>query len=312
MVWALKVTLGIVILLPTIFSAHDAIEDSFPQAPLVDAGALTNLSIWMQPAHLLRIVLIAKLWFVSLIIWITDTLLWYSAGVGLWGGIVGLRRHGIGRDRSQLGKDNARDMKVNAVKKLLPMAHRDAHTTSWKQLWRAITNDLYERDLLSAHEKRMLLAADGEIASDQLLASPLRVGEAHRRLAFFSHSLADPLLPEASGALSSPGMTVLVPHYGESILLPASAIKDNVAPPKLVGTANFEQQPAGLKAKLTGAGSAGRMSSLTPMSPRPSPRVGQPGAAMRKMSSVVIDVGKNKGEDTFDIMAVLVRYFPQE
>ena len=72
--------------------------------------------------------------------------------------------------------------------------------------------------------------------------------EARRRLHFFARSLFDPRLPHSGGALRAPGMSVLIPHFRENVLIPKS---------ELLGAAEAEKPP-----DSPGGGKSGKSAEL--------------------------------------------------
>lgn len=96
---------------------------------------------------------------------------------------------------------------------------------AWRRLRDALLNELYERDHISREEMEGLAASD--LADPSLLP---RNKEARRRLLYFARSLADRhLSAHLSSALASPGLTVLIPHYSETILMSEAEIIGTVS-----------------------------------------------------------------------------------
>ena len=93
---------------------------------------------------------------------------------------------------------------------------------------------MHDGDLISHDEKDALLRSD-DVASKQALPSHVpRNREARRRLQFLLRSLGDPTLPQSDFVLATPGLTVMVPHYAETILVPESTLTDDTKEAHLV------------------------------------------------------------------------------
>ena len=143
--------------------------------------------------------------------------------------------------------------------KLLPkrtcgLASTEQSIEHWRPIWCAIVEELYTSDLITVVERHCLLEGSGE--------QPVDVGnqEARRRLKFFERSLADPGLLDSLGVLRAPTLTVLVPHYGETILVPYASLDGNVKPPSSPNVAEkprAAQDPAKKRGSLATAQSLG-------------------------------------------------------
>ena len=206
LVWGAKTAFAASTLIPAVFSAHLAVSSDV--ALLADASALDAGSV-------LRRLFVVGLWGSTALTFLADTLLWYSIVMGLWGGVAGLLIHGI--TPGGVSSRKVRNLQQNLAQKLLPFvaSHAEREERLCK-LWNAIVEDLYTTDLISAEERKSLRRSDGRPIT---AADAPTNREARRRLLFFSHSLEDPSLPDSAGVLACAGLTVLVPHYAESILL---------------------------------------------------------------------------------------------
>lgn len=82
----------------------------------------------------------------------------------------------------------------------------------WSAALHAVVGELYKNDLITAAERDAILCGEALCPANR---------EARRRLEFFADSLDDNYLKAIAGAqgpLQVRGMTVVVPHYGETIL----------------------------------------------------------------------------------------------
>ncbi|KAL1529896.1 hypothetical protein AB1Y20_000824 [Prymnesium parvum] len=211
LVWALKIVLAYTLLFPNIFDAHRAIDACFPHDQLVSLGE-SWLSLFSRPSYQIQLVLLVGLWTSSLIVFFTDTLLWYNCVTALWGGKLGIMR--VLAARKVHSKNSS--IKEAAMRKL-----RLQNSESWATIWKAIVTDLYQEDLISAAQRDELAAGDSEVLLKGKARS--RCKEAFRRLHFLEYSFSDPNMPDSHGALRTPSLTVLIPHYAELLLVPASA-----------------------------------------------------------------------------------------
>ena len=145
--------------------------------------------------------------------------------LAVWGGVVGLRIHGVGRGGRRWHRDDVAGMREHAMAKIVPpsVARRggsQAAQRAWGTLWRAIVADLHQGDLLREDEAARLLADEGASLSDGFKGSTAVANpEARRRLRFFARSLASTAMGAGGGALGACGLTVLIPHYSETILV---------------------------------------------------------------------------------------------
>lgn len=87
-------------------------------------------------------------------------------------------------------------------------------TGSWKEPWQAVIRELRSEDLITDDELALLFDSSGESVPVGCPANR----EARRRLQFLQRSLDDPQLPTCDGVLAAPCMTVLVPHYAETLV----------------------------------------------------------------------------------------------
>ena len=229
LVWAAKIAAGALVLLPATFDAHCSImawgETYDTWTPKTDVDAMevegAALSYSLDPASMIRVWLAAAVWGASMTAFVADTLLWYQLVMAVVGGVHGLSRHGLaGRWRgAQPSTINAR-----VSRKLLG---EDGSGGGWRPLWEAVVSEMHDGDLISHDEKDALLRSD-DVASTQALPSHVpRNREARRRLQFLLRSLGDPTLPQSDGVLATPGLTVMVPHYAETILVPESTLTDD-------------------------------------------------------------------------------------
>ena len=215
-VWVPKNALALLVLVPALFDMHTALEDAVPAAAFEPAAAQG----WVfdaEPAQLLRLACCFALWVTGATVYVADTLLWYSMVMGLWGGMVGVCRQGVAKGSlTSVPAVESRDgLEPLAIEKLL-QGDGPKSAAAWKHLWQYITEELYTRDLISSHERAALLEGDTNVHLANV--------EARRRLAQFARSLNDPCLQASRGALRSPGMTVLVPHYAEQLLVPYESL----------------------------------------------------------------------------------------
>ena len=85
---------------------------------------------------------------------------------------------------------------------------------AWQTLWAAVVDDLHMGDLLSEAEATRLVEDQSHLKG-QSVHNP----EARRRLHFFARSLSSSAMGAGGGPLTTAGLTVLVPHYSEQILV---------------------------------------------------------------------------------------------
>jgi len=219
-VWAIKLALCSLVLMPALIDSHDALAESFPSSGLLHLGSASDqpvLHVLLQPAHLLRFLLNGVLWAVGATIFVAETLMWYQIVLTFWGGASGIRMHGMGRP----SYGHAKEIKAMqlALERLVPLDDGGKSATErqvkgrWAELWSAIVDDLYAGDLITQQEERELKT------SGMANASLLHSAEARRRLHFFGRSLFDPAMPYSGGAVRAAGLTVLIPHYREMILI---------------------------------------------------------------------------------------------
>jgi len=130
----------------------------------------------------------------------------------LWGGKLGIMR--VLAARKVHFKNSS--IKEAAMRKLSLQS-----SESWATIWKAIVTDLYQEDLISAAQRDDLVAGDSEVLLKGKARS--RCKEAFRRLHFLEYSFSDANMPDSPGALRTPSLTVLIPHYSELLLVPASA-----------------------------------------------------------------------------------------
>eukprot|EP00965_Chrysotila_dentata_P138318 4574836-Pleurochrysis_carterae.AAC.1 len=77
-VWAFKVTLCRLVLMPALIDSHDALSESFPSLDVAASNPEEGWRTWGQPAHLVRMMLNLILWAVGGTIYIADTWMWYQ------------------------------------------------------------------------------------------------------------------------------------------------------------------------------------------------------------------------------------------
>ena len=125
---------------------------------------------------------------------------------------------------------------------------------AWLRLRDAFLAELYEGDHITLTEMERLAATD--LSDPRALPAN---SEARRRLLYFSRSLADRQLSDhLSSALASPGLTVLMPHYAETILMSES----EVVCPVVSATSAPPQTAAEATTATAGAAAATRMEGL--------------------------------------------------
>ena len=244
LVWLVKNLLALFVLVPTLFDVHSQILASFSEAAYAEAHPLASVwSYLSQPSQLLRSSLVGALWAAGALAYLADTLFWYSLAIGVIGGTSGLAAHGVAKS-AWSSVPSASSLERAAHEKLL-QGGTSPSAAAWRTLWHAVVDELYRSDLLTEIERRLLLQGDERVhvAND----------EARRRLHFFERSLDDARLAPSIGALRAPGMTVLVPHYAETILVPYDALTGGG---RTVGTADAASD----------AGKAPRKSYLDPYS----------------------------------------------
>ena len=221
-VWLVKLLFGSLLLMPTLLDAHNALEASFPievlaaTRPALGWTALVGLAL--EPSLLLRIYLQLALWAAGATFFLADTLLVYQIVLAVWGGVAGLAIHGVGRSGAHWSKRDVNEMRGNAITKVLPpaVARRGAQEAgqAWQTLWAAVVDDLHTGDLLSEAEAARLVEDQSHLKG-RSVHNP----EARRRLHFFARSLSSSAMGAGGGPLTTAGLTVLVPHYSEQILV---------------------------------------------------------------------------------------------
>jgi hypothetical protein len=200
---------------------------SWIRTALLDALPNTDLeSAELEPAVMLRRWLTVALWLSSITCYVGDTLLWYHISLAIVGGshriwTRGLRVFAWQADPTRIADD--------AAEKLLRGA-RDG----WHPLWGKVLEEMYNLDLISDTERNALLSTDP--GQGPLEKGVPRNPEARRRLKFLTRSLSDPRLKSSKGVLSTPGLTVLVPHYAESIISHMDELISAEAKPRLSST----------------------------------------------------------------------------
>ena len=221
LVWIVKNVLAYFILLPACFDAHLRISQSFSVGALAAAHPGAG-SFFSEPAALYQVCLIALLWATVITVYVADTLFWYAVTVGLVGGVRGVSHHGVAKS-SRHTVPSAASLRAVANAKLLQglevgsaaavatagaAAGAAAQPKGWDALWQAMVDELHKSDLITDVERSRLLEDEERIH--------VANAEARRRLHHFERSLSDPDMRPSNGAIRAPGMTVLVPCYGET------------------------------------------------------------------------------------------------
>ena len=211
LVWAAKLFLAGWILVPTLFDLHRRIADGFSRSAFELAYPASSLWSWLsEPSRMLQASLQIVLWSAGAMCFLADTLFWYNVVLGLVGGLRGLAARGVGKSESH-AVHSAAALQGAASEKLLEGA-----SAAWMPIWRNLVGELYNGDLVTDGERCELLEGSRSVR--------IQNAEARRRLHHFARSLSDPMLQPSTGALRAPGLTVLVPHYGETILVPYESL----------------------------------------------------------------------------------------
>lgn len=215
LVWGSKLAVASFVLIPMLFDGHTLLFDAFSTSALTASDShVHTLYFALEPARLLQRWLVGMLWLLGMSAFIADTLYWYSIWLGLVGGVRGLMHHGVRAHASWVGSYSPTLTANLAAAKIL--AGQSAPSDgAWSSIWNAIVEELHCTDLITADERTALLSGKTVTLSNK---------EARRRLSYFERSLKDPGLRVSRGVLRAPGLTVLVPHYAESILATYSSL----------------------------------------------------------------------------------------
>ena len=200
LVWGVKNAAAISVLHPTVYEAHIALLAAMPD------GVGTSV---LEPAMLLRRWLQVVAWITCMNCYVADTLLWYHITLALVGFPSRAWERGV---RFGAWVADPAFIAEAAATKIL-----QGSETAWGPIWERVLSELYTLDLITKGERAELTAASSQ-GTRPLTAGVPANPEARRRLQFLSRSLTDPRMADSTGLLSAPGMTVLVPHYGESII----------------------------------------------------------------------------------------------
>ena len=314
-VWACKAAFTAGALLPALLDAQETMLAIFDASRLAHTHHpwLSDVDLALDPLQLLRGLLTAMLWAVGFGSFVADTLLWYQVVLGAYGGVVGLLRYG-----ARGGMPRAFKLPLAGLRRVSPSgddrsaADAGATLRSWAPLWSAILDDLHDGDLIST-EERAQLAAEWDPSGMLVGSTPsmtLPAGkEARRRLQFLQRSLRDPRLPQSRGVLQAPGLTILIPHYAETILVPFGELKTKQQ-------ADGDQPPADDEAAVAGDDAATGSGDSEKRNSRSSQIFG---SLVQRLESQ-IDAAAHRLEEKLDdssarhehVMGFLVHYYPDE
>lgn len=219
-VFALKVAVTLTITLPGVFAANTVINQAFQVRVYED---LRQHSTWegllfLRVPFLMQLLLTYGLIGLLLLCCLAETLLLYTIVLSLWAGAESIfascGRVGVGAGRCAAGEGRRHD--GDAMRKLALAKGIAPSSAAWDAITAAIFDELLELHLLSQEEHAALAHDFGNVT-----ATLPRHLEARRRLEQFASSLASTRMPTSDGVLCMPSLTVLVPHYAETIILPS-------------------------------------------------------------------------------------------